>query len=111
MNRRLITKEELAEILGLVREDGTPMTDGINDKAASGEWPSRLVLGKLRFTDEDVEAILEICRRGGETPAAPASPPDPKPRRRRSKTAAASVPSAFGDLTPLPIRDRKASRP
>ncbi|MGI5288075.1 hypothetical protein ACQEVF_32690 [Nonomuraea polychroma] len=109
MTRRLITTEELAEILGLVREDGTPMTHGIHVKAASKEWPSRLVLGKLRFAEDDVEAIIAICKRGGETPAVPASPPEPKPRRRRrdkTPASAASVPSAFGDLTPLPIRDR-----
>lgn len=113
MNRRLITKEELAEILGLVREDGTPMTDGINDKAASGEWPSRLVLGKLRFADEDVEAILDICKRGGgnEPEHIPSPAKAAVKRRRRSQAAAASAPGAFGDLTPLPIRDRRSPHP
>ncbi|MGW4796134.1 hypothetical protein ACWEPC_27310 [Nonomuraea sp. NPDC004297] len=107
----MITKEALAEILGLIRDDGTPMTDGINDKAASGEWPSRLVLGKLRFADpDDVEAILDICKRGGSNASANmASPPESK-RRRRTKPSATSpgVSGAFGDLTPLPIRDRRS---
>lgn len=104
MNGRLITKEELAVILGLVREDGTPMVSGINEKAGTGEWPSRLVLGKLRFHDpEDVEAILEICKRGAEKSPAPVSAPA---TRRRRKTPAAAA-AGFGDLTPLPIRDRR----
>jgi hypothetical protein len=105
MTRRLITKEELAEILGLIREDGTPMTEGISVKAASGEWPSRLVLGKLRFSDpEDVEAILEICKRGGDTTTTPSPVPEPRRRKRRQTTSTAG---AFGDLSPLPIRDRR----
>ncbi|MBG0825761.1 hypothetical protein HS048_34315 [Planomonospora sp. ID91781] len=72
-----------------------------NRKAASGEWPSRLVLGQLRFSPEDVAAIEELLIHPATRHRREAHPLPPAKKR----------PSGFADLTDRPIRMRRGAAP
>jgi hypothetical protein len=88
---RWLDKEELAQRFGLVNKAGQPSTHQIKRKAATGEWPSHLVMGKLRFSPEDVAAIEEKLRHPATAQrvvAAPKPPAEKKPKSTRRTTKA-----------------------
>lgn len=110
---RWIDKYELAERFGLVNAKGKPQTYTIQRKAATGVWPSRKVLGQLRFSPEDVAAIEELLLHPATAQKAQPAPA-PTTRSRRDSAPKASGPSTkptrtggFADLEPRPIRDRR----
>lgn len=105
---RWLTKDQLAARFGL------DSVHGINRNAASGAWPSRKVLGQLRFSPEDVKAIEELLTHPATRRRKQAAPLPTQPRARRTQqsSASAATPSktgGFADLRPRPLRDR--SRP
>ncbi|MEU8040955.1 hypothetical protein [Streptosporangium sp. NPDC049078] len=102
---KYLTPEELAARYGL------DSVHGIHRNAASGAWPSRKVLGKLRFSPEDVAEIDELITHPATRRRREAAPPPPPPRQRRPRQTSASPlrGAGFADLTPRPIRDRRGS--
>ncbi|MGJ6968789.1 helix-turn-helix domain-containing protein [Streptosporangium sp. G11] len=100
-----LTKDELAERFGL------DSVHGIHRNTASGDWPAHKVLGKLRFSPEDVAEIERLITHPATLRRREATPPPPPPRQRRTRQTSASPlrGTGFADLTPRPLRDRRGS--
>lgn len=106
---RWLDKYDLARRFGLIDGDGEPRVSGINRKAASGEWPSHLVQGELRFSPQDV-AVIEEKLRHPATKARPVPAPAPPRASRASSQRSAKTERSrggFADLEDRPIRDRR----
>ncbi|MFD9949991.1 hypothetical protein ACFWYW_28415 [Nonomuraea sp. NPDC059023] len=78
-----MTKHELAIHFGLVDENGKPQVFTIGRRAASGEWPSHMPNGKLRFSPEDVAAIEDMLRHPATRRREAAKPEQVEQRVRR----------------------------